>query len=92
MARLNLVIPKDGESRDDKKRKSNLISLNGLEQRLITQALSMGHLWNECVTLQFLGFVEFLDYLISYTYWIVQSTYGNTPTTKGRRKELACST
>lgn len=49
----------------------------------------MGHLWNKCVTLQFLGFVKFLDYLISYTYWMVQSTYENLPTTKGRRKELA---
>lgn len=32
------------------------------------------------------GFVKFLDYLISYTYWMGQLAYENIPTTKGTRK------
>jgi hypothetical protein len=57
MARLNLDMPMDGESREknDDKRKQRNGTLTGLDERLTIQVLFMDHLWNECVTLQFLS-------------------------------------
>lgn len=57
MARLDLDMPMDGESRGKMMTKENQRkgTLTGLDERLIIQVLFMGHLWNESVTLQFLS-------------------------------------
>ena len=93
IARLNLDMPMDDESREkmmtkEKQRKGSYLDWTWwtLNNPGIIHGSSVQWMCHFAISKCPFGFVEFLDYLISYTYWMGQLGLGKHPDNKGNKK------